>query len=73
MRDAMTKRYLKVGEMAELLNVSTSTLWNWRKEGIGPEYIRLGNAPNSHVRYKPLPDDLDTVHVPVRDREGRDA
>lgn len=38
-------------QTAELLGVSSSTLENWRKEGIGIEYIKAGNGKRGRVLY----------------------
>jgi predicted DNA-binding transcriptional regulator AlpA len=43
----LTQRLLKSKELAELLGFQESTLRQWRTEGIGPPYFRLGNR----VRY----------------------
>ena len=43
----LAKRLLKSRELAELLGFQESTLRQWRTEGIGPPYFRLGNR----VRY----------------------
>lgn len=45
---------LKPDEMATALNVSTQTLANWRSQGVGPEYLKLGAGKNAAVRYKPV-------------------
>ena len=28
-----------VGDAAEIIGVTSKTLWNWRKAGVGPEYV----------------------------------
>jgi predicted site-specific integrase-resolvase len=38
-------------QTAELLGVSPSTLENWRKEGIGIEYIKAGNGKRGRILY----------------------
>ncbi len=38
----MDKAFIRVGELAEELNVSKTTLWRWRKEGSIPKPIHLG-------------------------------
>jgi predicted DNA-binding transcriptional regulator AlpA len=44
----LTQRLLKSKELAELLGFQESTLRQWRTEGIGPPYLRLGHR----VRYE---------------------
>lgn len=39
---------LSVDEVAEYLQIPRGTLANWRYQGIGPTYIRVGR----HVRYR---------------------
>jgi hypothetical protein len=29
-------------DIQRLLNISPATLWRWRRDGIGPEYVRIG-------------------------------
>jgi predicted DNA-binding transcriptional regulator AlpA len=43
----MRRQLLKSSELAELLGFKESTLRQWRTEGIGPPYLRLG----TRVRY----------------------
>lgn len=39
-------------QTAEVLGVSSSTLESWRKEGVGPEYIKQGDpAKKGRVMY----------------------
>lgn len=38
------KPLLTTGEAAELLNVSPRTLENWRRQGIGPAFIKMGSG-----------------------------
>lgn len=45
------KRYLDEKQVAEITRLSVTTLRNWRHQGKGPAYIKIGRA----VRY-PLPD-----------------
>jgi excisionase family DNA binding protein len=40
--------YLTEVDVAELLKVSAGTLRRWRREGIGPPWLRLGRG----VRYR---------------------
>jgi predicted site-specific integrase-resolvase len=46
----MTTQYLKATDVAKILNVSLSTLANWRRQGKGPAFKKIGGA----VRYLPL-------------------
>lgn len=38
-------------EAAALLKIKPNTLEIWRHQGRGPEYLKLGDAPNAVVRY----------------------
>ena len=40
--------YYKPTDVADILNLTTQTLMLWRKKGIGPEWIKLGQ---NIVRY----------------------
>jgi excisionase family DNA binding protein len=44
---------LTATEVAAMLGIPTSTLANWRYQGLGPRYLRIGR----HVRY--LVEDVD--------------
>ena len=50
----MTEKYLKASEVADALQVSEQTLANWRAQGKGPTFIKLGSGRTSPVRYLPL-------------------
>ena len=41
-------KYYKPTDVADMLNLTTQTLMLWRKKGIGPEWIKLGQ---NIVRY----------------------
>ena len=41
-------KYSKPTDVADMLNLTTQTLMLWRKKGIGPEWIKLGQ---NIVRY----------------------
>jgi predicted DNA-binding transcriptional regulator AlpA len=43
-------RLLKSNELADLLGYQESTLRQWRVEGVGPPYLRLGHRG----RYDPI-------------------
>jgi hypothetical protein len=47
MTNSKNLKLVSVGKAAEWLAVSTRTLENWRAEGCGPAFYRLGRA----VRY----------------------
>jgi predicted DNA-binding transcriptional regulator AlpA len=38
-------------QVGEFLGVSTITLKGWRRDGKGPQYVKLGDGPNATVRY----------------------
>lgn len=38
-------------QTAEIIGVSSSTLDNWRKVGLGPEYKKIENGKNARVLY----------------------
>lgn len=54
-QDATTTRHISLSitpdEAAEALGVSTVTLTEWRKRGIGPAFVRVG-AKRGRVLYK---------------------
>ena len=50
----MTRTLLKPTEMAKALKVSESTLAQWRSNGLGPVFIKLGPGKSAPVRYLPL-------------------
>lgn len=39
-------------QVADLLQVSTGTLENWRLKNHGPKYLKLGGQHRSPVRYR---------------------
>ena len=45
------KTFLGVKEVMHIIGVSESTLYNWRKNGVGPEYSR-NNSPKARIRYR---------------------
>lgn len=51
MNDMAEINLLTPGQVAEKLNVSAQTLWRWRQQNTGPEFVKLGK---STVRYLPL-------------------
>ena len=48
---------LSPGELAEMLGLHVGTLENWRREGVGPSFIRMNQTPRGRVRY--LREDID--------------
>jgi len=47
------ERLLTATDLAEQLGIPTSTLANWRYQGLGPRYLRIGRHVRDH------PDDVD--------------
>lgn len=45
-------RLLTPREVTEILGVSRATLARWRSDGKGPPFLKLGDEPNSPVRYR---------------------
>lgn len=43
---------LTATEVAKILQVSVDTLARWRTQGRGPQFIKLGTARSSPVRYR---------------------
>lgn len=39
--------------VAEILDISPSTLERWRVAGAGPKYVKLGAGGRSRIRYRP--------------------
>jgi excisionase family DNA binding protein len=46
---AIRQPLVSVKELAELLQVSVKTIYDWRYRGLGPKAIRVGR----YVRYEP--------------------
>ena len=38
-------------ELADMIGMSQTGLARWRKEGGGPEWMRMGGAQSSRIRY----------------------
>lgn len=38
--------------VAQRYGITPETLSNWRREGKGPKYIRLGNGPRPRIMYQ---------------------
>lgn len=47
-----TTELLAPEQVAEMLQVSTGTLENWRYRGEGPPFVKLGSKRRSPVRYE---------------------
>lgn len=48
----LTNELLTSAETAVLLGIKRNTLEIWRGQGKGPAFAKLGNAPQSAVRYR---------------------
>ena len=46
------KTMLTTKDLAERWAMAIGTLENWRQQGKGPRYVKLGGSPNSDVRYR---------------------
>ena len=46
--DTTVRRLLSVDEVAEVLGVPVTTLYQWRHKGVGPVGLRVGR----HLRYR---------------------
>ncbi len=48
------ERLLKPVEAADLLGISVAGLKLWRKTGIGPRFVRIGDesGPKARIRYR---------------------
>jgi predicted DNA-binding transcriptional regulator AlpA len=55
---------LTADDVATQLGVPASTLANWRYQGLGPRYLRIGR----HVRYDPVDVDVWIESQRVRQR-----
>lgn len=49
MMGAMNESLMTAGELAEHLNVSINTVYQWRQVGTGPRALRIGK----YLRYRP--------------------
>lgn len=59
--DLETERFLSERELAQLLNIKSETLRNWRWDRKGPIYIKIG----TNVRYR-MSDINDFINKRVR-------
>ena len=48
----MEKNMLTTGELAERLGVKPQTLREWRMQGRGPAYVKLGNPVSGRTLYR---------------------
>ena len=48
-------KYYKPVDVASMLNLTTQTLMLWRKKGIGPEWIKLGQNLTSGQAIPAIP------------------
>jgi excisionase family DNA binding protein len=61
---ALPARYLTPTDLANLLDVSVETVYQWRKKRTGPPGFRVGK----HLRYDPS-----TVHAWINQQMAVDA
>lgn len=45
-------RFLTTEELALLLNVDPSTPYRWRRNGVGPRWLKLGDGRQQAIRYR---------------------
>ena len=45
----INKGMLRVPDVCRLLHVSESTLYRWRRDGLGPDFVKEGR----HILYNP--------------------
>ncbi len=48
----MTKTMLTTKELAERWSMAIGTCENWRQQGKGPRWVKMGKTANSDVRYR---------------------
>lgn len=48
----MKKNMLTTGELAEMLGVAPQTLRDWRMQGRGPAFLKLGHPVSGRVMYR---------------------
>ena len=48
-----SEKLMTPAEVADLLNVRARILRKWRGNVVGPRWVKVGDAPNSLVRYLP--------------------
>lgn len=51
-RRAEDKRLLTTEDLAERWGMSAGTLENWRQDGRGPKFVKLGRGGSGSVRYR---------------------
>lgn len=62
----MTTELLTPREVALLLKVHPDTLEQWRGRRTGPKWIKLGDSPQSPIRYR-----TDEVNKYLQDQENK--
>jgi hypothetical protein len=50
--DIANDELITTEEAAAILTVRINTMERWRCFGVGPEFVKLGDSPQSQVRYK---------------------
>tara|TARA_R100000773_G_C4155247_1_gene75489 strand:- start:158 stop:367 length:210 start_codon:yes stop_codon:yes gene_type:complete len=49
---SLSDKYIKIGEIAKILNVSRTTIYRWMEEGSFPKPVHFGDArKNSTIRW----------------------
>ena len=49
---SLSNKYIKIGEIAKILNVSRTTIYRWMEEGSFPKPVHFGDArKNSTIRW----------------------
>ena len=49
---SLSDKYIKIGEIAKILNVSRTTIYRWMEEGSFPKPVHFGEArKNSTIRW----------------------
>ena len=51
-REAFNRDFLTSAAVATLLGISEGSLRRWRCRDRGPRYVKFGDAPQAHVRYR---------------------
>lgn len=44
-------KLISAPEAARLLSVSTNRLYEWRRDGVGPRYVKTSESQNSKILY----------------------
>jgi len=78
----MASEFMTEKRVAEILHVSTMTMWRWRKQGVAPPYMRIGRKilykfddvlewGDKQMHYGPA--DSDPAPQPLPARQARQA